>query len=199
MGIHLQMDIFNFKDRVTEPRKGDLLISEPFLADQNFSRTVILLCDHNEEGSLGFVLNKPANFNLNDVTDEEGLFEKELFIGGPVQQDTLHFIYRSPMVLEGSIEVKEGLYWGGNFEQLLTLAKDQEIRSEDFKFFVGYSGWASGQLMDELNVNSWIISRNIKTEQIFNTDIKSLWKEVLNAMGGKFKVISNFPVDPRLN
>ena len=73
------------------------------------------------------------------------------------------------------------------------------INADDIKFFVGYSGWAAGQLKDELKVNSWIISRNVNIEQIFHTDVESLWKEVLNTMGGKYKIVANFPVDPRLN
>ena len=97
------------------------------------------------------------------------------------------------------VEVKEGIFWGGNFEQLLAMMESDLIDAADIKFFVGYSGWSSGQLKNELELNSWIISRNVNIEQIFNTDVESLWKEVLNTMGGKYKIVSNFPLDPRLN
>ena len=193
------MELFNYSSDKIEPKKGDLLISEPFLSDPNFSRTVILLCEHNEEGSFGFVINKQATVKLNELISEAGDREDKIFIGGPVQQNTLQFIHRSDGLIEGSIKVQEGIYWGGDFQQMLAMIDGDLIKEEDIKFFVGYSGWGAGQLKGELELNSWIISRNVKIEQIFNTDVESLWKEVLNTMGGKFKIVANFPVDPRLN
>ena len=111
----------------------------------------------------------------------------------------MQFIHRNDRLIEGGTEVKEGIFWGGSFEQMLTMMDSNLIKASDIKFFIGYSGWASGQLKSELEVNSWIISRNVNIEQIFDTDDKSLWKEVLNTMGGKYKIVANFPVDPRLN
>lgn len=193
------MELFNYTSDKTEPKKGDLLISEPFLADPNFARTVILLCEHNEEGSLGFVLNKPAKVKLSDLITELPQRQDDIFIGGPVQQNTLQFIHRNAGVIDDGSEVTKGLYWGGNFEQTLAMIESNLIKASDIKFFVGYSGWASGQLKGELELNSWIISRNVNTEQIFDLDVNTLWKEVLKKMGGKYKIVSNFPVDPRLN
>jgi len=193
------MELFNYSFDKIEPKKGDLLISEPFLADPNFSRTVILLCEHNEEGSFGFVLNKSAEVKLGELIEGSGDRKDSIYIGGPVQQNTLQFIHKNDGLIEGGIEVTEGIFWGGNFEQMLTMMESNLIKSTDIKFFVGYSGWAAGQLKGELEVNSWIISRNVNINQIFDTDVESLWKEVLNTMGGKFKIVANFPVDPRLN
>ena len=193
------MELFNYSFDKIEPEKGDLLISEPFLADPNFSRTVILLCEHNEEGSFGFVLNKPAKVNLNELIEGAGDREDNVYVGGPVQQNALQFIHRKEDLIEGGIEVFEGVHWGGNFDQMLTMMEGNLINSNDIKFFVGYSGWAAGQLKGELEMNSWIISRSVDVDQIFDTDVESLWKEVLNTMGGKFKIVANFPVDPRLN
>lgn len=184
----------------TNPEKGDLIISEPFLPDSNFSRTVVLLCEHNEDGSFGFVLNKLSNLHLTDVF--EGIntaVDHDVYIGGPVQQNTLHFIHRLPNMLENSIEIKNGLYWGGNFEQLKVILENEVVKSSEIKFFVGYSGWGEGQLMDELKVNSWIVSKNVSADQIFNTKPEMLWKQTLENMGGKFKMFSNYPEDPRLN
>jgi putative transcriptional regulator len=193
------MELFNYSYDKVEPQKGDLLISEPFLADPNFARTVILLCEHNDEGSFGFVLNKLAQVKLNELLDVAGKREDNIYIGGPVQQNTLQFIHKNDGLIEGGIEVKEGIFWGGNFEQMLAMMEGELIQADDIKFFVGYSGWATGQLKDELKVNSWIISRDVNIEQVFHTDVESLWKEVLNTMGGKYKIVANFPVDPRLN
>lgn len=193
------MELFNYSTDKSEPRKGDLLISEPFLADPNFARTVIYLCEHNDDGSFGFVLNKPAKLNLNELLEGVGGREDDIYIGGPVQQNTLQFIHKNDGLIEGGVEVKDGVFWGGNFEQMLAMIEGNLIKSDDIKYFVGYSGWAAGQLKGELEVNSWIISRNVNVKQIFDTNVKSLWKEVLHTMGGKFKIVANFPVDPRLN
>ena len=193
------MELFNYSFDKIEPKKGDLLISEPFLADPNFSRTVILLCEHNEEGSFGFVLNKPAQITLNKLIEGAGNREDSVYVGGPVQQNALQFIHKNDGLIEGGVEVKEGIFWGGNFEQMLAMMEGELIPPTDIKFFVGYSGWGTDQLKSELEVKSWIISRNVNVDQIFNTDVESLWKEVLNTMGGKYKIVANFPVDPRLN
>lgn len=193
------MELFNYSYDKVEPRKGDLLISEPFLADPNFARTVIFLCEHNDEGSFGFILNKQAKIKLNELIEGVGDRKDDVYIGGPVQQNTLQFIHRSEGLIEGGIEMKDGIFWGGNFEQMLTMMDSNLIKASDIKFFIGYSGWASGQLKSELEINSWIISRNVNIGQIFDTDDRSLWKEVLHTMGGKYKIVANFPVDPRLN
>lgn len=193
------MELFNYANDKIEPQKGDLLISEPFLNDPNFVRTVVLLCEHNEEGSFGFVLNKPSQITIHELIEEVEDRDDTVFVGGPVQQNTLQFIHRNNDLIEGGMEVSHGLYWGGNFEQMLTILDGNLIGKNEIKFFVGYSGWAAGQLKGELELNSWIIFRNVGVEKIFDTNVESLWKEVLKTMGGKYKIISNFPVDPRLN
>lgn len=193
------MEYFNFKRANLEPGKGDLLISEPFLPDPNFSRTVVLMCEHNEEGSFGFVLNKSANLYLSDILPEAVNLEKEVFIGGPVQQDTLHFVHRADNLIEGGVEIGKGLYWGGNYEQLLLLIQNEQLDADAFKFFIGYSGWAANQLQNELKENSWIVSRNVEISQVFDTQPEELWKSALDRIGGRYKVYSNYPVDPRLN
>lgn len=182
-----------------KPTKGDLLISEPFLPDPNFERSVILLCEHNEDGSLGFVLNKPIELNLADVIEEVNDFEKVLHRGGPVQEDTLHFIHRVGDSLEGSQEIANGIYWGGNFEQLLSLINTKQLNPQDFIFFVGYSGWSPGQLENELEEDSWIVYKQASPDEIFSDNPAGLWRNVLSNMGGKYRMLSNYPIDPRLN
>src|SRR5690606_16325723 len=89
------------------PEKGDLMISEPFLPDPNFERTVILVCEHNDQGSFGFVLNKPSLLKLQDVMEDIDGFDALIYIGGPVQQDTLHFLHRIGDRLEGGERSEE--------------------------------------------------------------------------------------------
>ncbi len=191
------MDFFKFKNNLT-PEKGRLLISEPFLPDPNFERTVVLICEHNEDGSFGFILNKPSAVTLEDIIEDINDYKETVHIGGPVQQDTLHFIHKAEY-LEDGVDLGNGLYWGGNFEQLISLIDTKAIKSEDFKFFVGYSGWSEGQLQDELDANSWIVTPNATKELVFDQDVEALWKRVLKGLGGRYNVYSNYPTDPRLN
>ena len=192
------MDFYNSYESPL-PKKGDLLISEPFLPDPNFERTVVLICEHNEQGSFGFILNKPSVLKLPDVLEEVEDFDTLIHVGGPVQQDTLHFIHRIGDQLEGGEEVGKGLYWGGNFEQLKVMISQQQVNEKDVLFFLGYSGWGEGQLMDEIKEKSWIVHKSVSPAQVFDKDPKYLWREILKEMGGKYKMFSNYPTDPRLN
>lgn len=182
-----------------EPKQGDLLISEPYLPDPNFERTVILICSHDENGSLGYVLNQESKVVLKDLIDDISAFNEKLFIGGPVQQDTLHFVHRSKDIdLEGQL-VKQGIYWGGSYDRLLEMIKMGQVDKNDFKFFIGYSGWAAGQLRNELESKSWFVYKDTNPELIFETPAVELWKKVLESLGGKFKMMSKYPIDPRMN
>ncbi|MEQ8240777.1 MAG: YqgE/AlgH family protein [Cyclobacteriaceae bacterium] len=192
------IDYFS-SDEFVEPTRGDILISEPYLPDPNFERSVILLCEHNDEGSFGFVLNQPAQIKLSDIMDEVDINGGNVFIGGPVQKDTLHFLHQKPGLFENDQKVNEGVYWGGDFDGLLSAINIKTIDTNDVKFFVGYSGWSSDQLVEELKAKSWIVCKNVTADIIFNSEPKSLWKDVLGRMGGKFKMIANYPTDPRLN
>lgn len=182
----------------TELTNGSLLIAEPFLGDSNFERSVVLVCEHSEEGTFGLVLNQIAQVKLNDVLADEMYHDYALYVGGPVQQNTLHYIHRLGDLLEDSIEVAQGLFWSGNFDQLRQLINAGTVRENDVRFFVGYSGWSGGQLSEELAQNSWIISR-ADADFIFDTPSDQVWRGVLRRMGGQYRVLSHYPVDPRLN
>lgn len=186
-------------DKIIEPERGDLLISEPYLPDPNFDRTVILLCEHDEHGSFGFVLNKRSNATLPELIDEAQGFDTEVFVGGPVQQNTLHFLHRTAENLKSDKEITDGIYWGIDFEALLSSINTRQIAREELKFFVGYSGWSPGQLMEELSAKSWIVYKHATPELVFDLDPLELWRVVLQNMGGKYRAISNYPRDPRLN
>ena len=191
------MEFFEYNNPIAA-QKGRLLLSEPYLADPNFERTVILLTEHNNEGSVGFILNNPADTRLSEVMEDLKGLDSQIFIGGPVQQDTLHFIHKNAE-LEDAIELDNGLYWGGNFEQLLSMIELGKFAVEDIKFFLGYSGWSPDQLEDELKLNSWIVSDRISQELIFETLPDQMWKRAMQELGGRFSVYSNYPADPRMN
>ena len=191
------MEFFKYKNKL-KPEKGRLLISEPFLPDPNFERTVVLLCEHNEEGSFGFVINKPSILKVNDVIEDIKATDEIVFVGGPVQQDTLHFLHRNTPV-ENAVKIHDDLYWGGTFDSLMVELDTGRLQPRDIKFFLGYSGWGQGQLDRELEEDSWIVCDFVTHDLLFDTEPSVIWKKALDTMGGRFSVYSNYPVDPRLN
>lgn len=194
------MDFMNYfvNDQIVKPKKGDLLISEPYLPDPNFERTVIYLCEHNEAGSFGFVLNKKSDLIAGDLLEIDH-FDHDVYIGGPVQQDTLHFLHKDEIILEQKKEISNGICWGIDFDGLVGSIENKVFNPSTVRFFVGYSGWSAGQLMDEIKAKSWIVYEHATKEMVFDLNPDQLWQHALRKMGGKFKAISNYPLDPRLN
>ena len=181
------------------PDTGTLLIAEPFLKDPNFMRTVVLICRHNAtEGSFGFTLNKLYDQTLDELIPGLEGFDFTVFQGGPVQMDTLHYIHQYPELLPDCQPVGEGIYWGGDFETLKELIKTGEVDREKIKFFLGYSGWGTGQLQDEMGHNSWLTVK-ATPQLVFSTEMDELWKVILLALGGKYEMMIHFPTDPQLN
>lgn len=191
------MEFFKYKNQL-KPEKGRLLISEPFLPDPNFERTVVLLCEHNEEGSFGFVVNKPSILKVNEVMEEMKRLDDIVFVGGPVQQDTLHFLHRNTSI-ENAVKIRDDIFWGGDFESVITQLDTSRLTSGSIRFYLGYSGWGPGQLETELEEDSWIVCDFVTDELLFDTDPTLIWKKALDNMGGRFSIYSNYPVDPRLN
>jgi len=176
---------------------GTLLISDPFLKDPNFMRTVILLCEHQPEGSLGFVLNRPYEQMLGElISDLEGT-EIPVYYGGPVQLDTVHFLHKRPDLL-GGVEVTDGVYWGGEFDEVVQYIKSGALLASDIRFYIGYSGWGEGQLEGELKEKSWIVREGLK-KIIFHKDAAMIWKDALKDLGGEYTQMTNYPIDPQLN
>ena len=123
-----------------KPGQGKLLISEPFLQDNYFKRTVVLLGSHNEEGSFGFILNKELDIPLCDLVKDLPENKTKVFLGGPVQRDNLFYVHSLGDIIENSIEIGKGIFWGGDFSTLSDLIKRNEISRKQVRFFVGYSG-----------------------------------------------------------
>lgn len=182
-----------------KPSAGKLLISEPFLNDPNFKRSVILMADHNEEGTLGFILNQPSLLLLKDLVPDLWQADFPLFIGGPVEVDTIHFIHRCYDKLNSGEEIANGIYWGGNFETLKILVNNNSLNHDEVKFFLGYSGWSIGQLEEEIKENTWIVSDQFDQDIVFSQNEEQLWRDVIINLGPKYAHVSNFPSDPSLN
>lgn len=181
-----------------ELKQGILLLSDPFLKDPNFARSVVLLCEHNSEGSFGLVLNKKSPHRLSDLVEKAFDLTITVFDGGPVQQNTLHFIHRKPHLIPESVEVTKGIFWGGHFETILDLLRDGSLSQDDIRFFLGYSGWSQGQLEEEHEGKSWIIAP-ATSALIFLPKEEMIWKKSLHSLGGEYAQMSNYPSDPQLN
>lgn len=182
-----------------EPKKGKLLIAEPTLTgDVSFNRSVVLIAEHNEEGSVGFILNKPLEYQIHElIPDIEVPFP--VFNGGPVEQDNLYFIHKVPDLIDNSIEISDGIYWGGDFEKTIALINQKVISQSDIRFFLGYSGWASLQLNEELSSKSWVVVPNNYESAIIQKSALTFWKENMIELGGDYLIWSNAPEDPSYN
>jgi putative transcriptional regulator len=177
---------------------GILLISDPFLKDPNFVRSVVLVCEHHAEGSFGFVLNKLYDQQLGELVSDLEAFEFPLFYGGPVQMDTVHFLHKRPDLLDDGVEIIDGIYWGGQFEEAVSLIKSGDLTQNDIRFYLGYSGWGQGQLEDELRTKSWI-TRDGNKQLVFHQQAEQLWKDAMKSLGGEYAQMANYPIDPQLN
>ena len=191
-------DILKIKTNDLKPSRGKILISEPFLIDFYFKRSVVLLAEHNEEGTFGLILNKQVDIALKDVLYDFPEFNAPVYLGGPVKTDSLYFIHTLGEQLENSLEITEGLFWGGDIEAIKEMITLGKISVKDIKFFVGYSGWVSKQLDGELARNSWLVA-NIKARQVMETNPDKLWKESLKKLGKEYAYWTNFPSDPIMN
>lgn len=186
------------KLNATAPAKGKFLISEPFMEDNFFKRSVVFLCEHNDEGSFGFVLNNILTVGIGELIDDLQGCDFEVGFGGPVNSTNLYYLHTAGDKIESSFEVMEGIFTGGDFDQIKTLINTGILQEDEIRFFLGYSGWSAGQLQQEIEDESWIVA-DFNSKEIIKTVDKSLWKTLLDQMGGKFKMISNFPEDPTLN
>jgi putative transcriptional regulator len=182
-----------------QPKKGNLLIAEPsIIGDISFNRSVILLADYNKEGSIGFILNKPLEYTLKDLVPNTEC-EFGVFNGGPVEQDNLYFIHKTPNLIPNSIEISQGIFWGGDFDIVLDLLENNTINESDIRFFLGYSGWEPNQLENELLTNAWVVTKNIYNEELIEKCCASFWKEKMLEFGGDYSIWSNAPENPSYN
>lgn len=178
---------------------GRLLVSEPFMMDPNFKRSVILITECAEAGAMGFILNHQSEYMLADVLPDISYSDIPVYVGGPVAANTLHFIHCVPDKIDGGIEICEGIYWGGDFEVIKELINTYQLNENEIKFFMGYSGWTPNQLDDEILENSWIVAEKCSAETLFISSEHNMWKEVVISLGSRFAHIANFPENPQLN
>ena len=177
---------------------GDVLLAEPYMLDPNFKRSAVLLCEHGEEGSVGFIMNKPLKMRVDELVDDFPEFDSEVLFGGPVQTDTIHYVHNVGDLLEDSVPVVNGVYWGGDFEKLKFLISSKLIKPENIRFFVGYSGWSEGQLSDEMEYRSWVLA-DMHANYLFKSKPRNLWRQVMYNKGDTYTVIAQMSEGQSLN
>ncbi len=180
------------------PGAGQILIANPFLRDPHFFRSVVLLCEYQEEGSFGFIFNKLFTQTLDELMPDATMKKLPVYFGGPVQLDTVHFLHTVPDLIEGGFKILPDIYWGGDFERAVELLNMGMIDTGQIKMFIGYSGWDKGQLDGELKENSWIVSK-ANRGLVFDEPDKNIWPQSLREMGNGYTSLANYPPDPSLN
>jgi len=180
------------------PGTGILLIADPFLKDPNFLRTVVFLCEHTADTSFGFVINRKYENTLDELVPELTGHSLPVYYGGPVEIDTIHFLHQYPDIIPGGKEVFKGVYWGGDFEAVVSMIKENLIQADKIRFYIGYSGWSAGQLENEITEKTWLTVKATR-KLLFHAKHEEIWKNSLQHLGGDFKMMANFPIDPQLN
>lgn len=181
-----------------DPGPGILLIADPFLKDPNFLRTVVFLCESNDEGSFGFVINRPYENTLDELIPDAAGYSIPVYYGGPVQLDTIHFLHQYPDDIPGGQEIMKGVYWGGSFEKAVEMIKSGQIDLNRIRFYIGYSGWDAGQLQSEMQEKTWL-TVNANRQLVFHAQPGDIWKDALRQLGGEYEMMIHYPIDPQLN
>lgn len=183
---------------MVEAGPGILLIADPFLKDPNFMRTVVFLTEHREDGTIGFVVNRQYENTLDELLPEVEGYKLPVYYGGPVQMNTIHFLHRYPQEIPGGIEVMKGVFWGGDFDRVIDMINSGSMDPEKIRFYIGYSGWSTGQLDMEMKEKTWLTVEATR-RLLFHQKAEDIWKDALKHMGGDYEMMSNFPIDPQLN
>jgi len=192
------LNIFKIQSNDVKPKKGRILIAEPFLPGSYFNRSVVFLVAHSVKGTIGFILNKKADFMIHDIIADFPEFEVPVYIGGPVATESVYYIHKLGPQVKGSIQVLNDIYWGGDFEELKRLISLGIVTRSEVRFFLGYSGWDSGQLEEEIKENSWLVS-DVKAEMVMKNLSQSSWIEFVKKVGKRYSLWENFPENPSSN
>jgi putative transcriptional regulator len=196
--VQTELDLFTILPEDKIPEKGKILISEPFLPDTFFNRSIIFLTDHTSEGSVGFILNKKLDIKVKDAISGFDSTDDFLNMGGPVAPDTLHYLHTAGDLIPDSVTVDGNIFWGGNIEAIKSLLASGKLDKSRIRFFLGYSGWSAGQLDRELSEDSWVIAQ-IRSDIIMGNRGNDTWKMVLRSLKNKYRIWADFPESPDMN
>ncbi|HSL86137.1 MAG TPA: YqgE/AlgH family protein [Bacteroidales bacterium] len=193
-----ELDLFTILPEDKIPEKGKILISEPFLPDTFFNRTIVYLTEHTPEGSVGFILNKKLDIKVSDAISGFEGWNDDLNMGGPVAPDTLHYLHSLGTMVPNSVKVDDNLFWGGDIDTIRNLIRTGSVKQSQIRFFLGYSGWSAGQLGRELKENSWVILK-VNTGVIMGNRGSDTWTRVLRSFKNKYRMWADFPESPEMN
>jgi putative transcriptional regulator len=196
--MKINTNIFRIETNHVAPKQGHVLIAEPFLSGSYFNRSIILIASYSEKGAVGFILNKKVDYPVEDIFVDFPDFEADIHIGGPVGTDSVYFIHTLGDLIPGSTLIKENLYLGGDFNSLKLQIQLGLVDQSQVRFFLGYSGWDAGQLEEEINENSWLVT-DISQADLMSLEENTMWSESVRAMGGRYSMWENFPENPSLN
>jgi putative transcriptional regulator len=196
--MHFNPDIFKIQTNNVLPKKGRILISEPFLPGNYFNRAIILLAAYGKKGSVGFILNKKVEFQIQDYITGFDDFEADVYVGGPVSTDSIYFIHKRADLIPNSIPVVDDIHWGGDFEEMKRLVNLGIIHTGEIRFFLGYSGWDAGQLEREIKENSWLVD-DIDPGLLLSDLGSDAWVDFVKKVGNRYSMWVNFPENPSLN
>ncbi|ANT65300.1 MULTISPECIES: YqgE/AlgH family protein [Prosthecochloris] len=187
--------MFNEFDQL---QAGMLVMASAVMLEQNFRRTVLLMCEHNEDGSVGFILNRPMEVTVGEAVAEFEGIDAPLHMGGPVQVDTVHYLHRRGDVLEDAMEVSPGIFWGGDRQHLNSLLSAGVVQPEEVRFFLGYAGWSPGQLEEEFSEGAWYTTEAAR-DIVFSDEYERMWSRVVRSKGGDYCFAANSPELPGMN
>ncbi|MPM09444.1 hypothetical protein SDC9_55761 [bioreactor metagenome] len=190
--------MFEIKSNAVAPATGRVLISEPLLQDFYFRRSAVLLVDHDEDGSFGVIVNKPIKTNISEIMPDLGGFDAPLYIGGPVDPKSVFFIHSYGDIIEGSVPISDGLFWGGSISSAVEIIKSGIVSPDLIRFFLGYSGWEANQLEEELKKNAWAVTVP-KLNELILMKPEQVWSGLVNQLGEKYNFWTHLPADPQFN
>ncbi len=176
--------------------RGQLLVAGPTLVDPNFHRTVVLVCEHDENGAMGLVLNRPSPILAEQAIPELGDAlgpEETLWVGGPVQTTSV-------VVLADFADAEDGMPVAGSVGLVLPDADLEAVATavRRARAFLGYAGWGAGQLDGELAGEDWIVA-DFAPDDAFTEAPDQLWSRVLGRKGGSYALLATMPPDPSMN
>jgi len=186
---------------MSEYGKGSFLIANPVLPDPNFSRTVVLLCNHDDQGSFGLVINKAAEVQASEIFNKIDLlasYDEKVFVGGPVSPSQLFYLCRTGKEIPELDQVVEDVYLGMSWAALELALPHIANPERDLRFYLGYSGWASGQLAGEMERKSWLTTE-AKGAFVFEEDEGSIWARTVKSLGKDYEYLIKAPVNPQWN
>lgn len=186
-----------YKGEKPKPRVGALLLSEPFNKEPNFKRAVVLISQHDQRGSIGFILNKPTPLFIHDVLEDFPEFNAPVHWGGSLRLDSVYYVHTLPE-LKGAQPIANGIYWGGDYEHLKLLVETKQIKPDQIKFLAGYNAWSPRKLAREIrNQNWWVTDADLKSTFLEPAD--HAWGNILQRNGHVYGIMNDFPEDPNFN